>query len=167
MCVVLSRHHHREHAIEEKIKQNWLENMKKEIMLTFQIGQSAVHITSWRSSFQTGVFENTTLIPAYLPHKVKMHVCISDNIQTTFYYHGRFLNILADDYSFAITRGSTSTISNMSIQPFTLRVDWNEIGCLMEVSIMSDVFAYCVIHLLHFGFFIKLDSGIGASILMG
>ncbi len=37
-----------------------------------------------------------------------------------------------------------SIISNMSIQRFTMGVNWPEIGCLMEVSIMFDMCTYCV-----------------------
>ncbi len=32
----------------------------------------------------------------------------------------------------------------MYIQPFSMEVDWPEIECLMEVSIMLDIWTYCI-----------------------
>ncbi len=66
-------------------------------------------------------------------------MCITDYMQTTFFYLSRFLKKLADNQC-------CSTISNiiMSIRPFTMGVDGPEIGCWMEVSSMFDICTYCV-----------------------
>ena len=50
-------------------------------------------------------------------------MCISDYMQTTFFYLGRFLKKLADDQCFLISKGSIDHIKHMSIQPFTMDVD--------------------------------------------
>ncbi len=47
------------------------------------------------------------------------------------------LKKLADDQCSSITKGSIYLYMNhMYIQPFTTKVDWPEIGCLMEVSVL-------------------------------
>ena len=47
-----------------------------------------------------------------------------------------------------ISKGSTYHVRHydvqLSIQPFTMEVDWPKIGCLMEVSIMFDICTYCI-----------------------
>ncbi len=62
-------------------------------------------------------------------------------VQTTFFYHGRFQKKLADNQCSPITEGG---IYYMSIQPFTMIVNWPEIGSLMDISMMFDVCTYCV-----------------------
>ncbi len=83
-----------------------------------------------------------------LPHQVKSQymgcICISDFMQTTFFYLGRFLTKLADDQCSSITKGSIYHIKHMYIHPFTTVVDWLEIGSLMEVSAMFYICRYCV-----------------------
>ena len=58
-----------------------------------------------------------------------------DYIQTTSLYLRRFLKKLADDQCPSRTKGSIYSIKHISIQPFTMGVDWPEIERLMEVSI--------------------------------
>ena len=52
---------------------------------------------------------------------------ILNYIQTTFFL-GRFLKKLADDHFCSITKDSIYHIKYMSIQPFTMGVDWPEFG---------------------------------------
>ncbi len=78
------------------------------------------------------------------PSKSLRSVCISDFMQTTFFYLERFLQKLADDQYSSITKGSIYHIKHMYIQPFTTIVDWSEIRCLMEVSAMFCTCRYCV-----------------------
>ncbi len=78
-------------------------------------------------------------------------MCISDNMQTTFFYLGRFLKKLADDQISSITKGSIYHIKHMSIQPFTMAMYWPEITRLMEVSIIFDI-----LHILCFYFVCKI-----------
>ena len=59
--------------------------------------------------------------------------------------YGRFLKKLADNQCSSMTKDSIFHIKHISIQPFTMGVDWAEIGCLIEVSIMFDICTYCVI----------------------
>ncbi len=47
-----------------------------------------------------------------LPHKLKCSIYISDFIQTTFFYLGRFLKKLADDQCSSITKGSIYHINH-------------------------------------------------------
>ena len=70
------------------------------------------------------------------PTKLKCSMCISDYMEATFFYHGRYLKKLADDQCSLITKGSIYHIKHMSIQPFTKGVNWPEIGCLMEVCLI-------------------------------
>ncbi len=79
-----------------------------------------------------------------LPYRVKLQYVHSDCIQTTFFFHGRFLKKIADDQCSSITKGSIHNIKHMSILPFTVAVDWPESGCLMGVSIMFHIHTYCV-----------------------
>ncbi len=79
-----------------------------------------------------------------LPHQVKRSICISDFMQTTFFYLGRFLKKLADDQWSSITKGSIYHIKHIYIQPFTTVVEWPDIRCLMEVSTMFSICRYCV-----------------------
>ena len=51
---------------------------------------------------------------------------------------------LADDQCSSTSKGSIYHIKYMSIQSFTIGVNWPGIGCLMEVSIMSDIYTYCL-----------------------
>ncbi len=71
-------------------------------------------------------------------------MCISNYVQTTFFYLRQFLQKLEDDQCALITKGSIYHIKCMSIQPFAMGVDWPEIRCLMEVSIICLVFAHTV-----------------------
>ncbi len=52
------------------------------------------------------------------PTKWKHSICISDFMQTTFFYLGGFLKKLADDHCFSITKGSIYHIKHVSIQPW-------------------------------------------------
>ncbi len=83
------------------------------------------------------------LFSVLLP-QVKTRICISDFMQATFFYLGRFLKKLADDQCSSITKGSVYHIKHIYIQPFTTVVDWPEIWCLMEVSTMFYICRYCV-----------------------
>ncbi len=58
-----------------------------------------------------------------LPHKLKYSMCISNYTQTTFFYFGRFLKKLGVQIS-PITKGSIYHIEYMSVQPFTMGMDW-------------------------------------------
>ncbi len=78
-----------------------------------------------------------------LPHQIKRSICISDFMQTTFFYLGRFLKKLADDQYSSITKGSIKHIKHMYIHHFTTVVNWPEIGCWMEVSTMFYICRYC------------------------
>ena len=80
----------------------------------------------------------------FCPTTQKTNICISDSIQTTFFYLGRLMKKLADDQCSSITNGSISSIPNMYIQPSTTVVDWPEIRYLMEVSTMVYICRYCV-----------------------
>ena len=57
------------------------------------------------------------------PLSKKRSMCISGNMQTTFFYLGRFLKKLADDQCCSITIGSMYHMKHMSIQAFTVGVD--------------------------------------------
>ncbi len=46
-------------------------------------------------------------------------MCTSDYMQTTFFYHGRFLKKIADDQCPSTTKGS---MKHLSKQPFTMEV---------------------------------------------
>ena len=82
-----------------------------------------------------------------LPHaKYKRSICISDYMQTTFFYLERFLKKPADDQCSCITKDSIYQIKHMYIQPFTTVVDWPEIWRFKEVSTM------------HGGWFIFADT---------
>ena len=61
---------------------------------------------------------------------------------------------LADDQCPSINEGSITISHIMSKQPFTMLMDWPEIGCLMEVSIMYDI-----MHILPFNFVRQKYSG--------
>ncbi len=61
-------------------------------------------------------------------------MCISDYTQTTFFYLGRFLKKWADDHCSSILKAVSTISSIMSMQLFTIGVDWPEIRRLMEVS---------------------------------
>ena len=52
--------------------------------------------------------------------------------------------ITVDDQCSSITKGIIYHMKHMSIQRFTMGVDWLKIGCLMEVSIVFDICRYCV-----------------------
>ncbi len=57
----------------------------------------------------------------------------------------KFLKKLTDNQCSSITKDSIYHImKHMYIQPFTIVVDWPDIGCLMEVSTMSYNCRYCV-----------------------
>ena len=101
---------------------------------------------------RTTHYLNFCLISEYFKHKglsapLKSKTCsmyISDYIQTTFFHLGIFLkNFLADDQCSWNTKGSIYHIKHMSTQLFTMGVDWHEIGCLMDVSIMFHNCKYC------------------------
>ncbi len=57
-----------------------------------------------------------------LPNKVKTQ-CISDCMQTTYFYHGKFLKKKVSNQWSSVTKGSVYHVKHMSIQPFTMRVD--------------------------------------------
>ncbi len=66
-------------------------------------------------------------------------VCaISDYIQTTFFYLGRFLKKLADDHCCSITKDSIYDINHMYKQPFTTVVDWPEVWKYLLRFIFAD-----------------------------
>ncbi len=69
------------------------------------------------------------------PTKYKRSICISDFIQTTFFYLERFMKELADEQCSWITKGTI-----MYIQPFTTVVDWPDIVCL-EKYLLCFIFA--------------------------
>ena len=48
---------------------------------------------------------------------------ISNYMQTTFFYRGRFLKKLADDQCSSITKGSIYCINDIYIQLFSMGVD--------------------------------------------
>ncbi len=76
----------------------------------------------------------------------KCSMCNSDYIQTTFFYRWRFLKKLADDQCSSITKGSIYhiNIKYMSMQTFTMGVDWLEIGCLiMGLIFAHTAFLFC------------------------
>ena len=79
------------------------------------------------------------------PTKKKHSMCISKYMQTTFFYLGKFLKKSTDDQCSPRTKDSIYHIKHMSIQPFTMGVDWPEIGRLVEVSIMLDICTYWVL----------------------
>ncbi len=81
-----------------------------------------------------------------LPYKVKTQHVLFRLHTTTFFYLGKFLKKLVDQCS-SITKDSIYHIKHMSIQPFTMGVNWPEIVYLMEVSIMFRYF-----HILFFYF---------------
>ncbi len=68
-------------------------------------------------------------------------MCISDCMQATFFYLGRFLKKLV---CFLITKGSIYYIKHMFIQLFTMGVDWPEIWHLMDISTMFYICRYCI-----------------------
>ncbi len=51
---------------------------------------------------------------------------------------------LADDQCSSITKGSIYNMNHMSIQSFTVEVDWAEIGRLMDVSIVFDICTFAL-----------------------
>ncbi len=84
---------------------------------------------------------------SYLPHKVKMQY-VYFRLHTIYYLClGKFLKKLADEQCSSVTKGSIYHIKHVSIQPFTMGVDWVEIECLMEVSLKFDICTYCIITL--------------------
>ena len=86
----------------------------------------------------------------HLPGKRSAPLCkntVSANsnfMHNTSFYLERFQEKLADDQCSSITEGSIYHVSHVYIQPFTTVVDWPEIVCLMEVSIMFNICRYCV-----------------------
>ena len=50
-------------------------------------------------------------------------MCISDYMQATFFYLGKFLKKLADDQCSSITKGSIYYMKHMNIQHFSMGVD--------------------------------------------
>ena len=83
----------------------------------------------------------------------------------TFFHLGKFLKKLADDQCSSITKGSIFYIKHMYIQPKTMGVDWPEITCLMEVSIMFYMCTYCVFA--WYGRRILMCRGLGLSFIIG
>ena len=83
-----------------------------------------------------------------LPHKEKCSMCISDYMQTTFFHCGIFLKKLQMTSALQYSELKTYLpLKHMSIQPFIKGMDWPEIGCWIEVSIMCRY-----LHVLHFYF---------------
>ncbi len=67
-------------------------------------------------------------------------MCFSGYMQTTFFYAGKFMKILADDQCSSITKGGIyhiKTLCPYNILPW----EWidQKMDILMEVSIMFDV----------------------------
>ena len=73
-----------------------------------------------------------------LTYKIKSKLCafqimyISDYVQTTFFYLGRFLKKISDDQCSILIKGGIYHIKHMSLQPLTMGVDRRELGCLMK-----------------------------------
>ncbi len=65
-----------------------------------------IHVYTINPTFRPVVLEITFGISICLPHQVKRSICISDFMQTTFFYFERFLKKLADDQNSSITKGS-------------------------------------------------------------
>ena len=60
-------------------------------------------------------------------------MCISDYIQTKFFYLGRFPKKLADDQCSSITKKAVSTISNIREYPHNL-LPWKWIDLKLDVK---------------------------------
>ncbi len=74
----------------------------------------------------------------YLPDKVKMqYMCISDYILSFTLENSRKRSMLVNNWS-------SNHIKHISIQAFTMGVDWLKIWRLLEVSTMFDICTYCV-----------------------
>ena len=83
-------------------------------------------------------------VSLFCPTMEKCSMCISDYMQATFFYLGKFLKKLADDQCSSISKSSIYYIKHRHIQSFSMGVDLPEIGCLMEVSTMFYICTYCV-----------------------
>ncbi len=73
----------------------------------------------------------------YCPTKWKRSICISDFMQTNFFYLGKFLKKLSNEQYSLITKGSIYHIKHTPIQPFTMSFK-------MEVSIMFNIWRYSI-----------------------
>ncbi len=65
-----------------------------------------------------------------------------DHTESTFFYLRNFLKKLADDQCSSITKGSIYYIKGMYKQPFSMEMDWPEIGRFMEVTTVYYVCTY-------------------------
>ena len=74
--------------------------------------------------------------------KWKRSICISDFMQTTFFYLERFQKNLADNLCSSIMNGNIYYMKTMSIQAFSVKVDSPEIWHSMEVSTICFIFAH-------------------------
>ena len=74
-------------------------------------------------------------------------MCISDCMEITIFYLGRFLKKFAVNQCSSITKGSIYHIKHNVHTTITTGVDWPEIGCLMEVSVMFDICTYYILTL--------------------
>ena len=71
-------------------------------------------------------------------------MCILDHTQSTFFCLWKFLKKLADDHYSSITKESIYYSKYMYIQPFTMEVYQQKILHLMEVSVLLNIYTYCV-----------------------
>ncbi len=62
--------------------------------------------------------------PYILLHRVKSSICISNFIQTTLFYLGRFVKKLADNQFYSITKGIIYRTKHIYIHPFSMEVVW-------------------------------------------
>ena len=81
---------------------------------------------------------------SYTPQSKNVVSTIQITCRVLSFCHGKFLKWWADDQSFSIPKGSTYSIKNMYIQPFSMEVDWGEIWHKMDVSTMFYICRYCV-----------------------
>ena len=72
-----------------------------------------------------------------LQSKNAVCIYISDYIQNTFFYLGRFLKKLADNQCSPITKGSIYLIKHTSIKPFTMGKDLVEIRYNLRIGILG------------------------------
>ncbi len=108
------------------------------------LSQSAEHEGHKHRTNPAFLWHHNWTFEEIYPTKQKHSICISDPMQTTFFYLGRFLKKLADHQCSSITKGSIYHIKHTYIQLFSMEVDWPEIWRLMEVSAMFYICRYCV-----------------------
>ena len=93
----------------------------------------------------------TSIVPKITRwHTHRSHLSQSKNTVCAFQITYQLLPVtfkdkkLLEEQCSSITKSSIYHIKHMPIQPFTMWVDWLEIGSLMEVSIMFDICTYCI-----------------------